>query len=46
MVTVMEDDDELPQLSAETFSALAEFYSEQDAREEEQEAFLWSCLVR
>ena len=32
------EDDEQPQLSAETFSALAEFYSEQNAREEQQEA--------
>jgi len=38
MVTVEDDDGELPQLSAETFSALAEFYSEQDLREKEQEA--------
>ena len=38
MVPVLEDEDEMPQLSAETFSALAEFYSEQDAREDQQEA--------
>ena len=37
MVTLEEEDTELPQLSAETFSALAEFYKEQDEREQQQE---------
>ena len=36
MVTV-EEEEEQPQLSAETFSALAEFYKEQDERELHQQ---------
>lgn len=30
----MEDDDDVPHLSAETFAALQEFYTEQQKREE------------
>jgi len=39
MMSVMkdDDDDDLPQLSAETFSALSEFYKEQDEREKQQD---------
>jgi len=37
MMSVMKDDDDLPQLSAETFSALSEFYKEQDEREKQQD---------
>ena len=36
MVSLVTDDDELPQLSAETFSALSEFYKEQEQRESQQ----------
>ena len=36
MVTV-EEEEEQPQLSAETFSALAEFYKEQEEREQQQQ---------
>ena len=37
MVSIINDDDEMPQLSAETFSALSEFYKEQEEREKQQD---------
>jgi len=39
----MNDDDDVPQLSAETFSALSEFYKEQEDREKKQEEV--RCLI-
>ena len=43
MVSLMNDDDDVPQLSAETFSALSEFYKEQEDREKKQEEV--RCLI-
>ena len=37
MVSVIADDEDVPGLSAETFSALSEFYQEQEDRERQQE---------
>ena len=37
MVSILkDDDDDMPQLSADTFSALSEFYKEQEEREQQQ----------
>ena len=43
MVSLMNDEDDVPQLSAETFSALSEFYKEQEDREKKQEEV--RCLI-